>query len=111
MGQVGERQIELITRRDLSASRDRTGLVSRMVDIGEMREQYRKFMRNLQSIIDVGEGYSGQFHLNEIQFNAEIADNGEFKLVGTGVGVEAKGAVTFVLRRELTESQEKLDKD
>ena len=100
MNQNGEGQIEIITRRDQDESRtDRVRLVSRVVDVSELREQYKKFMSNLQSIIDVSEGDVGPFQLNEIQFNAEITGNGEFKLLGTGVGVEAKSAVTFVLQR------------
>jgi hypothetical protein len=104
---ASEGQIELITRPEEEDESRGVGvqLVSQAVDVDEIRKQYKKFMRNLQSIIDVGEGRAGPFQLNEVQFNAEISANGEFKLVGTGVGVEAKGAVTFVLRRNHPESQ------
>jgi len=104
MNRDDEGKIDIITRRDQDQSRtDRVRLVSRVVDVSELREQYKKFMSNLQSIIDVREGDVGPFQLNEIQFNAEITGNGEFKLLGTGVGVEAKSAVTFVLTRDRAE--------
>ena len=106
MNPNSESQIQIIVRRDQDESRsDRVRLVSRVVDISELREQYRKFMSSLKSIIDVEGGDAGPFQLNEIQFNAEITGNGEFKLLGTGVGVEAKSAVTFVLQRDRAEQQ------
>ena len=42
---------------------------------------------------------SGAFQLSEIQFSAELSANGDFKLLGTGVGVSANTALTFVLSR------------
>jgi hypothetical protein len=38
--------------------------------------------------------------LSEIQFSAEMSAEGEFKLLGTGVGVAANAALTFVLKRK-----------
>jgi hypothetical protein len=43
---------------------------------------------------------AGAFRLAEIQFSAEIGADGDFKLLGTGVGVSAKSGITFVLRRD-----------
>jgi hypothetical protein len=35
--------------------------------------------------------------LEEVEFSAEVSADGEFKLLGTGIGVEAKGGVKFTL--------------
>ena len=91
--------IELITREDEDISRGRAELISKSLDIGVLREKFKDFMAGLQSIIEVDATEGGPFQLNEIQFSAEITANGDFKLLGSGVGLEAKGAVTFVLQR------------
>ena len=92
--------IELITREDENLSRGgRMELISKSLDIGVLREKFKDFMTGLQSIIEVDATEGGPFQLNEIQFSAEITANGDFKLLGSGVGLEAKGAVTFVLQR------------
>jgi hypothetical protein len=44
------------------------------------------------------ENQSGM-HLDEVELSVEITGNGEVKLVGTGVGVEAKGAITLKFKR------------
>ena len=94
-------KITVITRPDFAESRsgDRTHLVSTILDIMVLRDQFRAFMQNLQAIIDVGGETDQPFHLTEIQFNAEITGSGEVKLLGTGVGVEASSSITFVLQR------------
>lgn len=98
-----EQTIEIIAREtdDYSRSRgDRVELVSEKVNISVLRDRFRSFMAGLQSMIDVDTSGGLPFELDEIQFSAEISANGEFKLVGTGVGVEASSAVTFVLKRK-----------
>jgi hypothetical protein len=93
-------QIEVITRADEDESRsDKVRLVSQALDVAELREQFKKFMNNLQSIIDTSDTGTTPFHLAEIEFSAEITGSGDFKLLGTGIGVEASTAVKFVLQR------------
>ena len=78
MDSGGEGYIELITRQDQDESRtDRVRLVSKTLDVSELRERFQTFMDNLQSIIAVGDKDSGPFRLHEIQFSAEICGNGE----------------------------------
>ena len=74
--------------------------VTASLDVGVLRGRFRDFISGLQSIIDVDESDAGPFSLTEIQFSAEIGANGDFKLMGAGVGVEASSAVTFVLKRK-----------
>ncbi len=94
-------QIVVVTRQDTDESRsDRVRLVTKVLDVAELREHFESFMQQLQSIIAIGDEEVGPFRLNEIQFSAEITGNGEFKLLGTGVGVEASSAITFVLQRQ-----------
>ena len=57
-------------------------------------------------IVNVKVPTIGDFELDQVQFTAEITADGDFKLLGTGVGIEAKSGVTFTLRRrkEISES-------
>jgi hypothetical protein len=54
----------------------------------------------------VGQSKVGDFVLDEVSFSAEIGSDGEFKLVGTGIGISASSGVTFTLRRKSAESSE-----
>jgi hypothetical protein len=101
-----ETAIELVSRPSDDASRgDRLILVSRALKVDLLRERFDDFMDKLQSIVQSSDEQSGAFQLAEIQFSAEITAEGEFKLMGTGVGVEAKSGVTFVLKRQSTPSK------
>lgn len=94
--------IEIITRETKEYSRgfsDRVEVVSKKVDVSVLRNRFREFISNLQAMIDFDTPSNLPFELGEVQFSAEIAANGDFKLLGVGVGVEVSNAVTFVLQR------------
>jgi len=74
-------------------------LVEKSVDAEAIKSSYQKFLRALQEIVALPVHAAGQFSLEEVEFSAEITADGEFKLLGTGVGLEAKGGVKFKLRR------------
>lgn len=95
-----EATIEVITLEDENLSRSgRQELVSKKISVSDLKQQFKEFMSDLQSIIEEDVETNGAFHLNEVQFSAEITTNGEFKLMGTGIGVQGKSAVTFTLNR------------
>ena len=100
MSSDADGEIQLVTRVDDYGSRTALDYVTKPLKVDELRQRFREFMAGLQSIVDVEEAGAGGFQLTEIQFSAEISANGEFKLVGSGVGVEASSAVTFVLQRK-----------
>lgn len=93
-------EIQLVTRADDYGSRGALDYVIKPLKVVDVRERFKEFMSGLQAIVDVEETDSSGFQLTEIQFSAEISANGEFKLVGSGVGLEASSAVTFVLQRK-----------
>ncbi|HSH77370.1 MAG TPA: hypothetical protein VLA19_02420 [Herpetosiphonaceae bacterium] len=96
-------KIKIVTWQDQETDEsrsNRTRLVTKALDVGVLREHFQSFMQQLQSIIAINDEHVGPFRLNEIQFSAEITGNGEFRLLGTGVSVEASSAITFVLQRE-----------
>lgn len=76
--------------------------VTDKITVGELNAKFGEFMRSLQAAFDVGDlqTSAGQFHLDEIQFSAELSAEGDFKLLGTGVGVSATAGLTFVLKRQ-----------
>lgn len=93
--------IEIMVREDEDESRsNRVELVNKAVDVSVLREKFKSFMSGLQSIIELDAKDEDPFHLTQIQFSAEISANGNFKLLGTGVGIASKSAVTFVLGRK-----------
>src|SRR5687767_5212142 len=74
-------------------------IVERSVAIEALRDGFTSFLGELQKIVTADATRVGDFMLAEITFSAEIGANGEFKLLGTGVGISASSAVSFVLRR------------
>jgi hypothetical protein len=75
-------------------------IVEKPVEVLKVRENFHRFLEGLKAIVDVEMPVAGPFELDEVQFSAEISANGEFKLLGTGAGVQATSGVTFTLRRK-----------
>lgn len=76
--------------------------VTEKISVDALRDKFTQFMQSLESAFAVDEVQTahGVFQLSEIQFSAEMSAEGEFKLLGTGVGVAANAALTFVLKRK-----------
>jgi hypothetical protein len=76
--------------------------VTEKISVDVLRDKFTEFMRGLESAFAVDEVQTahGVFQLSEIQFSAEMSASGDFKLLGTGVGVAAGAALTFVLTRK-----------
>jgi hypothetical protein len=98
-----EATITIVTTDALSARRDRGENVRRVVESSVSHDQLQqaltRFIDTLAGLLQAGETRSGDFELDEVGFSAEIGADGEFKLLGTGVGVSASSAVTFTWRR------------
>ncbi|MGB0092495.1 MAG: hypothetical protein WBP81_08175 [Solirubrobacteraceae bacterium] len=69
------------------------------VTLDSLQSNLQRFVGALGEVLAAGQASAGQFELNEVSFSAEIGANGEFKLLGTGVGVSGSSAVTFTWRR------------
>lgn len=76
------------------------------VKIETLNRNFGVFMTSVQQIVAAEQTEVGDFALDEISFTAEISVNGEFKLLGTGVGMEASGGITFKLRRQTNTSMQ-----
>ncbi len=76
--------------------------VTEKISVDALREKFTQFMQSLEAAFAVDELQTahGAFQLSEIQFSAEMSAEGEFKLLGTGVGVAAGASLTFVLTRK-----------
>jgi hypothetical protein len=81
-------------------SRGVRDIVTERISVDKLRDKLEEFLSNLQTIVDLKGEETGPFRLEEIQFTAEMTVDGEFKLVGVGVGAETKGAISLVLRRK-----------
>jgi hypothetical protein len=75
-------------------------IVEAKLDIDRVRENFLNFLSGLGSLFGDRVPSAGNFELDEIGFSAEISADGEFKLLGTGVGLEATTGVTFTMRRK-----------
>lgn len=76
--------------------------VTEKISVDELRDKFTQFMHSLEAAfaVDQVQTAHGVFQLSEIQFSAEMSASGDFKLLGTGVGVAAGAALTFVLSRK-----------
>jgi hypothetical protein len=76
--------------------------VTEKISVDALRDKFTQFMQSLEAAFAVDEVQMahGVFQLSEIQFSAEMSAEGEFKLLGTGVGVAAGASLTFVLTRK-----------
>ena len=75
-------------------------LIEDGIPLDQLQQGYARFMAGIRAIIASGNSDVGQFNLDEVSFKAEIGAKGEFKLLGSGVGVSATSGITFVLRRQ-----------
>jgi hypothetical protein len=98
---VGTADDKASTRSGTRSPADQVKRVTNQLSVDELREKFLEFMQSLEVAFSVPELHTsaGAFELNEIQFSAELSANGDFKLLGTGVGVSANTALTFVLSR------------
>ena len=98
--------IQIVTREDENVSRgsrsfsDKVDLVTNTVDIDKLKQNFTQFVSGLQSMMDAKVDEASAFQLNEVHFSAEISASGEFKLLGSGVGVRGSSMITFVLQRK-----------
>ena len=93
-----------------SVRSSRREIVEKTVDVNQVRENFARFLQGLKSLLSDTVPSVGAFELDEVQFNAEISANGDFKLLGTGVGLEATTGVTFTMRRKAVGSTEDAQK-
>ena len=106
MAQDQSASIQVITRVDDNTSEDsknlndRVQLVTNTLDVDTLHRNFTQFVDSMQSIIEKKMDDNASFQLNEIQFSAEITASGDFKLLGTGVGVRSSSMITFVLQRK-----------
>ena len=100
--------LTIVTTEGSSGRRDRGDAVRRVVEstvsVERLNENLGRFLDTLGELLAAGRTSAGEFELEEIGFAAEIGANGEFKLLGTGVGVTGSSAVTFTWRRARDQS-------
>jgi hypothetical protein len=82
-------------------------LVETDLGVETLQTNFAKFLASLEQVfLNIGEGRVGAFLLEEITFSAEISADGEFKLLGTGVGLTTTSGFTFTLRRQPSREQQ-----
>jgi hypothetical protein len=97
----GARTITIVGTAGGGSRARKRDIVEQPLDVGIVRKNFLSFLEGLKAIVDGELPAVGQFELDEVQFTAEIAADGQFKLLGTGVGLQASSGVTFTLRRKL----------
>ena len=76
--------------------------VTKQIGVDELNRKFSEFMESLESAFAVNELKTevGMFQLEQIQFSVELSASGDFKLLGTGVGIGAAAALSIVLTRK-----------
>ncbi len=96
-------EITIVTTDVPAARRDRDDKVRRVVEstiaTDQLHANLDRFLDTLGRLLQARRTRSGDFELDEVAFTAEIGADGEFKLLGAGVGVSASSGVTFTWRR------------
>ena len=89
------------TRSGTRSAEDQVRRVTKQLSVDELSDKFVEFMQSLETAFAVPEVHTaaGAFELTQIQVSAELSASGDFKLLGTGVGVAASTALTFVLSR------------
>jgi len=75
-------------------------IIEQGIPLDKLQQSFARFLQSLQKIVNVEQARVGDFVLDEITFSAEVGADGEFKLLGAGVGVSANSGVSFTLRRQ-----------
>ena len=103
-----KKQLLVVTKPRASTMRGVREQVDKVVDEGipldKLQRGFESFMDSLSQIVQAGYDKVGDYSLDEISFSAEISAEGEFKLLGTGVGVSGSAGVTFKLHRRAAKS-------
>jgi hypothetical protein len=98
-----ETAITIVTTDAASGRRDRGDHVRRVVESSvsadRLQANLTRFLDALAGVLEAKATSSGDFELDEVGFSAEIGADGDFKLLGAGVGVSASSAVTLTWRR------------
>jgi hypothetical protein len=98
---VGTAEETASTRSGTRSAADQLKRVTTEMSVADLSDKFVEFMQGMESAFAVPDMQTpiGAFQLSEIQFSAELSASGDFKLLGTGVGVAANTALTFVLKR------------
>jgi hypothetical protein len=72
----------------------------RELGVETLSENVSRFLAQIESIIGRAPEDVGSFRLNEFEVSAEVSAEGKLALIGTGVGVAAKGGLTFRFERQ-----------
>lgn len=75
-------------------------VVENAISVDKLQENFAHFLGSLRQVLAVDDGRVGALVLDEITFSVEIGADGEFKLLGAGIGASASSSLTFTLRRE-----------
>jgi hypothetical protein len=75
-------------------------VVEEGIPLENLQRGFKNFMDALSQIVKAGHSKVGDYMLDEISFSAEVGAEGEFKLLGTGVGISGSAGVTFTLHRQ-----------
>lgn len=77
-------------------------VVEQAISVETLQANFSAFLDNLRRVLAVDNGRVGDLVLDEITFSVEIGADGEFKLLGAGIGASASSSLSFTLRREGT---------
>jgi hypothetical protein len=69
------------------------------IPVQVLSENVNVFIAQIGTVLDNAPSNVKQFRLDEISFTVEVTASGELSIMGTGVGAEAKGGMTFTFKK------------
>jgi hypothetical protein len=70
------------------------------LEVATLSENVKQFLTQIESILATAPEDVNGFGLAEFEVSAEVSAEGKLSLIGTGVGVAAKGGLTFRFERK-----------
>jgi hypothetical protein len=69
------------------------------IPVQVLSENVNVLIAQIGTVLDSAPSNVKQFRLDEISFTVEVTASGELSILGTGVGAEAKGGMTFTFKK------------
>lgn len=97
-----KRKAKLTTQKEIlitTASNTRSLGRPKPLPVEVLSENVNIFLGQIGDVLDKAPQNIQHFHLDEISVTVEVSAKGELSLLGSGVGVEGKGGLSFVFKR------------
>lgn len=79
------------------------GVKATEVTVDIVQDNLRRFVSNVQQIIDTSSKEIGDYKIDTVEVNAEVSGNGEIGFMGTNVGMSGTAGIKLVFKKSKDE--------